>query len=246
MKRLEDGQRYALKVGGWVGGSQHATPPCRWAAEHAQRSSPAARTTHCTLGARTPFVLPLQVADIESLGPAEQADVVNEIRLLASLQHPNLTTFYEAFCDHSKLCIVQVGTAGRPAGGGGACAARTVACRSRRRGCGGGGHARRECPAGSPPTLAPTTPPHRSSWGRATFLPSSSAPLLTLLLLLVMGLACSLRSAPAEPLTRLPPLHPVQAPRRQRAEVYGESGGVWDGALGEWVVVMAGWAVGLA
>ncbi|EFN56596.1 hypothetical protein CHLNCDRAFT_11527, partial [Chlorella variabilis] len=27
-------------------------------------------------------------------------------RLLASLSHPNLTTFYEAFCDHGKLCLV--------------------------------------------------------------------------------------------------------------------------------------------
>ncbi|KAI7836760.1 hypothetical protein COHA_009398 [Chlorella ohadii] len=49
----------------------------------------------------------LKVADIHSLGPLEQADVVNEIRLLASLSHPNLTTFYESFCDHGKLCIVQ-------------------------------------------------------------------------------------------------------------------------------------------
>lgn len=30
-------------------------------------------------------------------------------RLLASLAHPNLTTFYEAFVDGGKLCIVQVG-----------------------------------------------------------------------------------------------------------------------------------------
>jgi serine/threonine protein kinase len=90
----------------------------------------------------------LKVADVESLGPLEQADMVNEIRcgwlrcsgvrgctptgtqsfllearlasiqvaappppsfphrLLASLSHPNLVSFYEAFCDGGKLCIV--------------------------------------------------------------------------------------------------------------------------------------------
>lgn len=32
--------------------------------------------------------------------------VVEEIRLLASLQHPNIITYYEAFADHDKLCVV--------------------------------------------------------------------------------------------------------------------------------------------
>ncbi|KAL4419420.1 hypothetical protein ABPG77_006347 [Micractinium sp. CCAP 211/92] len=49
----------------------------------------------------------LKVADIKALSPLDQADAVNEIRLLASLSHPNLTTFFEAFCDHGKLCVVQ-------------------------------------------------------------------------------------------------------------------------------------------
>jgi serine/threonine protein kinase len=33
-------------------------------------------------------------------------------RLLASLEHPNLTTFYDGFCDHGKLCIIQELVAG--------------------------------------------------------------------------------------------------------------------------------------
>lgn len=32
--------------------------------------------------------------------------VVEEIRLLASLAHPNIIGYYEAFCDHDKLCVV--------------------------------------------------------------------------------------------------------------------------------------------
>lgn len=32
--------------------------------------------------------------------------MVEEIRLLASLNHPNIIAYYEAFCDHDKLCVV--------------------------------------------------------------------------------------------------------------------------------------------
>ena len=34
------------------------------------------------------------------------SQVVEEIRLLASLNHPNIIAYYEAFCDHDKLCVV--------------------------------------------------------------------------------------------------------------------------------------------
>lgn len=32
--------------------------------------------------------------------------MVEEIRLLASLQHPNIISYFEAFCDHDRLCVV--------------------------------------------------------------------------------------------------------------------------------------------
>ncbi len=122
-RRHDDGQLYALKVrqddlrACMCGCSCHAM----WASCSSLRCCclPAAACIWtCSmllhLSASHPCCLPscpsptcLQVANIHSLGPLEQADVVNEIRLLASLSHPNLTTFYESFCDHGKLCIVQ-------------------------------------------------------------------------------------------------------------------------------------------
>ena len=36
----------------------------------------------------------------------ERCDIVNEIRLLASIQHVNVCRYYEAFVDGHYLCIV--------------------------------------------------------------------------------------------------------------------------------------------
>ena len=36
----------------------------------------------------------------------ERNDIVNEIRLLASIQHSNVCRYYEAFVDGYNLCIV--------------------------------------------------------------------------------------------------------------------------------------------
>ena len=40
------------------------------------------------------------------MSPLERSDVVNEIRLLASIQHANICRYYEAFMDGNYLCIV--------------------------------------------------------------------------------------------------------------------------------------------
>ena len=63
------------------------------------------------------------------------SQVVEEIRLLASLNHPNIIAYYEAFCDHDKLCVVteivqggDLGTFIRQAAGS-RVACRRVACR---------------------------------------------------------------------------------------------------------------------
>ena len=40
------------------------------------------------------------------MSPLERNDVVNEIRLLASIQHANICRYYEAFMDGDYLCIV--------------------------------------------------------------------------------------------------------------------------------------------
>ena len=36
----------------------------------------------------------------------ERAEAVNEIRLQASVRHPNVTSYREAFLDGQRLCIV--------------------------------------------------------------------------------------------------------------------------------------------
>ncbi|KAK2076954.1 hypothetical protein QBZ16_005182 [Prototheca wickerhamii] len=48
----------------------------------------------------------LKVTNIQELKPQVAHEVVQEIRLLASLYHPNLVQYHEAFVDHGKLCIV--------------------------------------------------------------------------------------------------------------------------------------------
>ncbi len=40
------------------------------------------------------------------MSPLERLDVVNEIRLLASILHVNICRYYEAFMDGNFLCIV--------------------------------------------------------------------------------------------------------------------------------------------
>lgn len=48
----------------------------------------------------------LKVTDLHPLPRLDKVAVVEEVRLLASLHHPNLITYYEAFCDHGQLCVV--------------------------------------------------------------------------------------------------------------------------------------------
>jgi NIMA (never in mitosis gene a)-related kinase len=48
----------------------------------------------------------LKVTELNALSQLDKVAVVEEIRLLASLNHPNIIAYYEAFCDHDKLCVV--------------------------------------------------------------------------------------------------------------------------------------------
>ncbi|KAL4444132.1 hypothetical protein ABPG75_011869, partial [Micractinium tetrahymenae] len=48
----------------------------------------------------------LKITDLDSLSRMDKVAVVEEIRLLASLDHPNIISYYEAFCDHDQLCVV--------------------------------------------------------------------------------------------------------------------------------------------
>jgi NIMA (never in mitosis gene a)-related kinase len=41
----------------------------------------------------------MKVVDIESMSPVEQQNALNEIRFLASIRHPNVLGFREAFID---------------------------------------------------------------------------------------------------------------------------------------------------
>lgn len=41
-----------------------------------------------------------------SAAPCLPMQVVEEIRLLASLSHPTIISYFEAFCDRDKLCVV--------------------------------------------------------------------------------------------------------------------------------------------
>jgi NIMA (never in mitosis gene a)-related kinase len=43
---------------------------------------------------------------ISSLGPKEQQEAINEVRILASLDHPNVTRYYDSFIDDGVLNIV--------------------------------------------------------------------------------------------------------------------------------------------
>lgn len=44
--------------------------------------------------------------DVKGMSQAEREEAVNEIRLLASVKHPNIVEYNEAFLDGNRLCIV--------------------------------------------------------------------------------------------------------------------------------------------
>ncbi|PRW33292.1 hypothetical protein C2E21_7904 [Chlorella sorokiniana] len=48
----------------------------------------------------------LKHIDLQAMDPAEHADLVNEIRLMAAADHPNLLTFHEAFVERAQLFVV--------------------------------------------------------------------------------------------------------------------------------------------
>lgn len=43
---------------------------------------------------------------MKHMSQQERQEAVNEIRLMASIQHPNVVAYHEAFIDGNKLCIV--------------------------------------------------------------------------------------------------------------------------------------------
>lgn len=43
---------------------------------------------------------------MRAMSQAEREDAANEIRLLASIQHPNVVAYHEAFLDGNRLCII--------------------------------------------------------------------------------------------------------------------------------------------
>ncbi|GMH45647.1 hypothetical protein BSKO_13604 [Bryopsis sp. KO-2023] len=44
--------------------------------------------------------------DVRTMGHAEKEEILNEVRLLASIRHPNVVSYQEAFVDGGRLCIV--------------------------------------------------------------------------------------------------------------------------------------------
>ncbi|KXZ44006.1 hypothetical protein GPECTOR_75g730 [Gonium pectorale] len=48
----------------------------------------------------------LKEMDVRSMSQAEREDSINEIRLLASVNHPNVISYNEAFLDGNRLCII--------------------------------------------------------------------------------------------------------------------------------------------
>lgn len=48
----------------------------------------------------------LKEMDVRSMSQAEREDSANEIRLLASVRHPNVIAYNEAFLDGNRLCII--------------------------------------------------------------------------------------------------------------------------------------------
>ena len=48
----------------------------------------------------------LKEMDVRSMSQGEREDSANEIRLLASVRHPNVIAYNEAFLDGNRLCII--------------------------------------------------------------------------------------------------------------------------------------------
>jgi len=48
----------------------------------------------------------LKEMDVRAMSQAEREDAANEIRLLASVQHPNVVSYNEAFLDGNRICII--------------------------------------------------------------------------------------------------------------------------------------------
>ena len=51
-------------------------------------------------------VYALKETNVRKMSQEERADAVNEIRLLASVQHQHIITYHEAFIDGNRLCII--------------------------------------------------------------------------------------------------------------------------------------------
>eukprot|EP00967_Tisochrysis_lutea_P076710 scaffold103865_cov19-Tisochrysis_lutea.AAC.1 len=49
------------------------------------------------------YYMRTQEMDVRSMSQAEREDSVNEIRLMASVDHPNVIAYNEAFLDGNKL-----------------------------------------------------------------------------------------------------------------------------------------------
>jgi NIMA (never in mitosis gene a)-related kinase len=49
----------------------------------------------------------LKKVKLENLSTKEKENAINEVRILASIQHPNVVQYREAFIDNGKfLCII--------------------------------------------------------------------------------------------------------------------------------------------
>jgi NIMA (never in mitosis gene a)-related kinase len=48
----------------------------------------------------------LQELEVKAMGARERQDAANEVRLLASMLHPNIIQYKEAFVNRDKLCII--------------------------------------------------------------------------------------------------------------------------------------------
>lgn len=44
--------------------------------------------------------------DVKFMEHSEKQAILNEVRLLASVRHPNIVSYYEAFADGNRICIV--------------------------------------------------------------------------------------------------------------------------------------------
>ncbi len=89
VQRLGDGQTYALKV------------RCGELGRGGLSAAHVAAVT--SLAPRVLAWLSMQEMDVRSMSQAEREDSVNEIRLLASVSHPNVIGYNEAFLDGNRL-----------------------------------------------------------------------------------------------------------------------------------------------